>query len=48
MKACHNIGTALLQSIAEIGTQSTMKSNIKTFHEFSPHIPPKNAEKELK
>jgi hypothetical protein len=27
MKACHNIITALLQSAAEIGTQSTMKSS---------------------
>jgi hypothetical protein len=30
--------TALLQSVAKIGTQSTMKS-IKTLHEFLPHIP---------
>jgi hypothetical protein len=28
-KACHSIGTALLQSIVEIGTQSTMKSSMK-------------------
>jgi hypothetical protein len=40
-KACHNISTALLKSITEIGTQSTMKSSKKTFHELSPHIPPK-------
>jgi hypothetical protein len=26
MKACHNVTTALLQSVAEIATQSTMKS----------------------
>jgi hypothetical protein len=25
MKACHSVSTALLQSITEIGTQSTMK-----------------------
>jgi hypothetical protein len=42
MKACHNIGTARLQSIAKIGTrQSTMKSSKKTVHEFSPYIPQK-------
>jgi hypothetical protein len=38
-KACHSISTALLQSVAKIGTQSTMKSNRKTLHELSPHIP---------
>jgi hypothetical protein len=48
-KACHSIVTALLQSVAEIGTQSTMKSSRKTLHEFSPQSnPPKNAEKEHK
>jgi hypothetical protein len=26
MKACHSVSTALLQSVAEIGTQSAMKS----------------------
>jgi hypothetical protein len=26
-KACHNISIALLQSVAKIGTQSTVKSN---------------------
>jgi hypothetical protein len=40
-KACHSISTAFLQSVTEIGTQSTMKSNRKTLHKFSPHIPPK-------
>jgi hypothetical protein len=40
MKACHNISAALLlQSVAKIGTQSTMKSTRKTLHEFPPHIP---------
>jgi hypothetical protein len=29
-EACHNIGNALLQSIAKIGTKSTMKSSIRT------------------
>jgi hypothetical protein len=38
-KACHNVGTALLKSAAEIGTQSTMKSSRKTLHEFTSHIP---------
>jgi hypothetical protein len=41
MKARHSISTALMQSVAKIGTQSTMKSIRKTLHEFSPHIPPK-------
>jgi hypothetical protein len=42
MKACHSVNTALLQSISEIGTHnSTMKSSIKTLHEFTSHIPPK-------
>jgi hypothetical protein len=40
MEACHIIGTALLQSIARIGTQSTMKGSRKTLKEFSPHIHP--------
>jgi hypothetical protein len=40
-KACYNITIALLQSVAEMGTQSTMKSSKKTLHEFSPHIPQK-------
>jgi hypothetical protein len=39
--ACHSISTALLQSVAEKGTQSTIKSSTKTLHEFSPHIPQK-------
>jgi hypothetical protein len=46
MKARHNIGTARMKSVAEIGTQSAMKSSGKTLHEFTSHIPPKNAEKE--
>jgi hypothetical protein len=29
MKACHNVSTALLKSVAEIGTQSAMKSTRK-------------------
>jgi hypothetical protein len=37
----HSIHTALLQSIAEIGTQSTIKCIKKTLHELSPHIPQK-------
>jgi hypothetical protein len=47
MKACHSDSTALLKSVAEIGTQSAMKSSRKTLHEFTSHIkhPPKNAEK---
>jgi hypothetical protein len=47
MKACHSIGSALLKSVAEIGTQSVMKSNRKTLHEFTSHIP-KNPETEHK
>jgi hypothetical protein len=38
MKTCQNIGTALLQSTAKIGTPSTMKTSKNTLHEFSPHI----------
>jgi hypothetical protein len=29
-KACDSVSTALMESVAEIGTQSTMKSSIKT------------------
>jgi hypothetical protein len=29
-EACHSISTALLQNVAEIGTQSTMESSKKT------------------
>jgi hypothetical protein len=47
-KACHSVGTALLKSVAEIGTQSVMKSSRKMLHEFASHIPPKNAETEHK
>jgi hypothetical protein len=36
-KACHR--HALLKSVAEIGTQSAMKSSRKTLHEFTSHIP---------
>jgi hypothetical protein len=39
MKACHSVSIALLHSVAEIGTQSTMKSGKKTMHEFTSHIP---------
>ena len=41
MKACHSTSTALLKSVAEIRTQSAMKSSRKTLHEFSSHIPQK-------
>jgi hypothetical protein len=30
-KACHNFNTALLKSVAEIGTESSMKSGRKIF-----------------
>jgi hypothetical protein len=40
-KACHSVSTALMQSVAEIKTQSIIKSSRKTLHEFPPHIPPK-------
>jgi hypothetical protein len=42
-KACHSVNTALLKSVAEIGTQSAMKSTRKTLHEFTSHIPPKTS-----
>jgi NACalpha-BTF3-like transcription factor len=45
MKACHSVSTALLQSVVDMGTQSTMKSNIKTSHEFTSHIPRKKAKR---
>jgi hypothetical protein len=38
-KACHNVNTTLKKSVAEIGTQSAMKSTTKTLHEFTSHIP---------
>jgi hypothetical protein len=41
IKACHNIRDALIQSVAKIRTQSIMKSNRETLHEFSTHIPQK-------
>jgi hypothetical protein len=47
-KACHSISTALMQSIAEIGAQSTMKSSIKTLRINSGRTSPKNSEKEHK
>jgi hypothetical protein len=40
-KACHIITTVLLQSVAEIGTYSVMKSSKRMLHEFTSHIPPK-------
>jgi hypothetical protein len=46
-KACHSISTALLQSVAEMGTQSTMKSCKKTLHELSPHIPQKTPKRNI-
>jgi hypothetical protein len=36
-KACHSISTALLQSVAEIGTQRTMKSSRRTSHHITSH-----------
>jgi hypothetical protein len=39
-KACHRVSTALLKSVAEIGTQSAMKIGINNLHEFTSHIPP--------
>jgi hypothetical protein len=42
-KACHRISTALLKSVAKIGTQSTMKSSRKTLHEFTSHISPRTS-----
>jgi hypothetical protein len=33
-KACHSFSNALLQSVAEIGTRSTMKSSRKTLYEM--------------
>jgi hypothetical protein len=47
-KACHSVGTALLKSVAEIGTRSAVKSRSKTWHEFTSHIPPQNDGKEQK
>jgi hypothetical protein len=32
----------LMKCVAEIGTQSAMKSGTKTLHEFTSHIPPKH------
>jgi hypothetical protein len=46
-KARLSISTALLQSVAEIGIHSTMKSNRKTMHEFSPHIPHKTPKRNI-
>jgi hypothetical protein len=46
-KACHSVSTALVKSVAEIGTESAMKSSRKTLHEFTSNIP-KNAEKDHK
>jgi hypothetical protein len=47
-KECHSISTALLQSIAEIGTQSAMKGSRKTLHELSPHISQKTYARNFK
>jgi hypothetical protein len=46
-KACHSVGTALLKSVAEIGTQSAMKSSRKTLHGLSPHIPQKTPKRNI-
>jgi hypothetical protein len=40
-KACHCVNIALLQSVAGIGTHSTIKSSRKTLHEFMSYIPQK-------
>jgi hypothetical protein len=45
MMVCHSSNTALMYTVAEIGTQSTMKRSKKTLHEFSPHKPPKTPKK---
>jgi hypothetical protein len=34
-KACHSVSTALMKSVAGIGTQRAMKSSRKTLHEFT-------------
>jgi hypothetical protein len=47
MKACHSVSTALLQSVVQIGTQSTMKSNKRTLHEITSKIPPKTPERSI-
>jgi hypothetical protein len=48
MKACHSVvSTALLKSVAEIGTQSSMKSNRKTLHEFTSHTPQKTPKRNI-
>jgi hypothetical protein len=52
-EACHNINTDLMQSVTKsrrrkIGTQSIMKHNKKTLHEFSPDIPPKTSKGNIK
>jgi hypothetical protein len=46
-KAWHSTSTALLKSVAEVGTQSAMKSSRKTLHEFTSHIPHKTQEIDL-
>jgi hypothetical protein len=40
-------GMPLLQSVAKLGTQCSMKSSRKTWHAFSPHIPPKTSKKNI-
>jgi hypothetical protein len=47
MKACHNVSTALLKYVAEIGTHSAMKSSRKTLNEFTSHIPPKTPKRNI-
>jgi hypothetical protein len=37
-KACHNINTTLMKSVAEIGTLSARKSSRKTLHDIASHI----------
>jgi hypothetical protein len=46
-KACHSLGTALLKSVAEMGTRSAMESSRKTLHELSPHNPRKTPKRSI-
>jgi hypothetical protein len=40
-KACHSVSTALLKSVAEIGTQSAMKSSRKKYSNYGTRLGPK-------
>jgi hypothetical protein len=46
-KACHNVSTTLLKSVAEIGTHSAMKSSRETLHEFTSHKPQKTPKRNI-